>query len=206
MKSFLKFSLPILIVLTVMLFFESCQKLFDSNKIDGEYYITNEMRELVPFQGGEKAHFIVDDSIKIVMEAGERKGSTIEVPIGTHTSHYEIREYETILFQNENYYLRYELMGIHFAKRRPLLYVQCNPGYKSAEVDYFVPLPNDENKYLDSLFVLNRWIKDVYIAEDLKYQYQPQEYADTVYYSPHYGIIKVISKEGGDWELEKIEW
>ena len=200
MKTIKEIGFIFLLVFGLLVLFGSCQ-----NKIDGEYYVTNEMKSMVPFHGGEKVSFRVGDTILIGLETGDRTSGIVEVPIGVNTSHYEIRESERVTMKNNYYAIRYVLWGIHFSTHNQTLSIRCEQDDEDIDVNFILPLNNEPEGYIDSLFVFDRWVNDVYFALNA-HRIEGDPNMDTVYYSVQYGVLKWANPIGDDWELEEIEW
>ncbi|RLD55541.1 MAG: hypothetical protein DRJ01_16515 [Bacteroidetes bacterium] len=79
--------------------------------------------------------------------------------------------------------------------------------YKNVNLfKYALPLKKNSSEHIDSLYVIDRWIKDIYIQKD-SYQIEGQPTGQTIiYYSAQYGIVKLERPDGLIMELENIEW
>ena len=198
---FLFFS-SILIILCV-----SCFK----DKLVGEYYLTEEMKDQVPFKGYETLHFINDSNNIIKIKAEDR----IDVINKYYTDHtdkdYVLCEYNHILFSNESYG-----MDIHM---EACLFKPTGIGfefiYLNGKYDFhsgFSIFVDDSTVHvLDSLLINGSWLPEIYY-DTMKYD-QTQPFPHDLpnipiksYYSKSLGIVKVDFSDGSIWELKEIDW
>lgn len=197
----MKYLIVLFIVTGCFIFtFNSCEF---GDKLTGEYYLTDEMKNALPYKGGEKVYYRLQDNSQIVLEAGVRHNKVEEIPEGLNTNEYYILEREYMWLDNDSISIYYRLYGKYY--HSPLFMIDFT--YKKVNLfKYELPLKEDSSDHIDSLYVIDRWIKDIYIEKD-SYQVEGQPAGQTIiYYSTQYGIVKLERPDGLIMQLESIEW
>ena len=195
-----------IIVLIVMLLISSCYR----EKLVGEYYLTDDMKEQNPFKGFEKLSF-VDDTRAIIELAGGDRINKINKYFTDHTHReYQLCEEDHITFTNQSYNLSINMdacssmESIHIA----LIYLEGNYVFYSKypyELDTFLP------NYIDSLLINDVWMNDIFydtmkFVAGKPFPDELERYPVKSYYSTHSGIVKIDFSNSTSWELEKTEW
>lgn len=201
-KSYVTKSVGLGIVLILLIIFENCNK----EKLVGEYYLTDEMRNTVPFNGNEKILFIYqNDTIELNFE---NKGGGIDTRYW-ESGKYFYYEVETTKFSGD-YLLDYSLT---MYKNDPRLRINWyDKNNTSAQVSFNIPLSvdklNDGEWFLNELVVRGTTHYNVYCDSILFMFNQEEDLSDpkVFYYTEDNGVIKIDFKNGTAWELEKIEW
>ena len=195
-------SLKIIVILIFgfIIMLNSCEF---GNKLTGEYYLTDEMKDALPYQGGEKVFYQLQDGSQTMLEARERYNKVEDIPEGMNTNEYYILEREYMWIDNDSISIYYRLYGTYY--HLPLFMIDFT--YKNVNLfKYALPLKKNSSEHLDSLYVIDRWIKDIYIQKD-SYHIEGQPTGQTIiYYSEQYGIVKLERPDGLIMELERIEW
>ena len=120
--------------------------------------------------------------------------------LGINTKDYYLVETDKASIDLENsieYVTFYLEMGGQLTSSRNYI-IELYNGASGAGFSFDLPLSKESTPYVDSLYVLNRWIMDVFINEATS--------ANKLYYSTEFGIVKIDFSDGSYWELEKIEW
>jgi hypothetical protein len=89
-------------------------------------------------------------------------------------------------------------MMTDFSGRNTFLEIVVYRGTITNRFSYTLPLSKEYTHYIDSIYIMNSWIKDVFVHETAL--------ENTMYYSTQYGIVKIDFSDGSFWELESIEW
>ncbi len=174
----------------------SCEK----DHLAGKFLLTDEMKAQNPYK--------VDETLKLISNTGDtlswfvkgRNNQIHKTPVGINTSDYYLIEVEqtSIVVKNatENGYIFFQMGGQLTASQKYTMSLSL--GEKVNEFSFNVPFSTETTPYIDSLYVMNRWIKDVFIHESAS--------SNKLYYSTEFGIVKIDFSDGSYWELEKIEW
>lgn len=190
----LKFALIILIV-TIGLCF-SCEK---DHQV-GEFFLTDEMKAQNPYQKGDTLKLISNIGDTLSCYVNSRSNQIHQYLLGINTADYYLIEIEntSIVLKNatENGSFSFQMGGEFANNNRWIIYLHF--GEKNNEFSLHVPLSKESTPYIDSLFVMNRWIKEVFIQETAL--------TNKLYYSTEFGVVKIDFSDGSFWELESIKW
>lgn len=199
-----------LLLLSVII--EGCNT---KDKLVGEYYLTNEMKQTVPFDGFETVYFI-DGEDTIVFDRGERSIfiPTIRISPNEYTyGEYDDTEFNTddgkysiMIFLQTTYYNSYPGRG-------KIIWEKLDDNVlKSKGLFLFnIPLSTTTLKpgqwFLDEMEVRGVNYANVY-CDSIPYTggYTWPNEPKTIYYTEESGIIKIEFTQGNTWELLKIDW
>lgn len=201
----------LLALIIIFILFTGCNK----EKLVGEYYLTDEMKQTVPFNGSETIYFI-DDEDTVIFSSGKRIRSTRTTYI-TFTK-YTIGENDATKFVslNQNYYMYYRLMRNHYHNNPGIMkvgWIEDNDNTTINEGIVVFNIPLSETSLRPG-----QWVIDELTIQGVKYN---SIYCDstsvhvgdsgpndpkTFYYTEDAGIIKIDFTQGNSWELLKIDW
>ncbi|MCF8348069.1 MAG: hypothetical protein K9G61_04585 [Bacteroidales bacterium] len=195
MKSF-KVGVVLLVSIVSLLY--SCNE----GHITGKYFLTDEMKSQIPYHGGETLFFTRNNVDTIMIVAMDRVNKVYEILDGINTNNYSIWEEESIYLNidtipNDTNSISLKMMT-DFSGRNTFLEIVVYRGTLTNRFSYTLPLSKEYTPYIDSIYIMNRWIKDVFVHETAL--------ENTMYYSTQYGIVKIDFSDGSFWELERIEW
>ncbi|OFY51662.1 MAG: hypothetical protein A2W85_08380 [Bacteroidetes bacterium GWF2_41_31] len=174
----------------------SCEK----NHLAGEFLLTDEMKAQNPYQKGDSFKLISNTGDTLSWYVKGRSNQVHEMLLGINTKDYYLVETDKASIDLENsieYVTFYLEMGGQLTSSRNYI-IELYNGASGAGFSFDLPLSKESTPYVDSLYVLNRWIMDVFINEATS--------ANKLYYSTEFGIVKIDFSDGSYWELEKIEW
>lgn len=197
----MKYLIVLFIVTGCFIFtFNSCEF---GDKLTGEYYLTDEMKNALPYKGGEKVYYRLQDNSQIVLEAGIRYNKVEEISEGLNTNEYYILEREYMWLDNDSISIYYRLYGKYY--HSPLCIIHCSYN-GGVQFEFVLPLNKETSDYTDSLYVIDRWIKDLYITKENFYRDGQIIGQSIINYSTQYGIVKWERPDGLIMQLESIEW
>jgi hypothetical protein len=200
------------ILFCLFIFFESCN---NKDKLVGEYYLSDEMKQTVPFDGSETITFI-DGEDTIVFDRGERN---IFIPtLRISPNEYTYGEYDDTKFitNDGKYNILFFLQTTYYNSypgRGKIIWEEIEDNIlKSKGLFLFnIPLSTatlDQGQwFLDEMEIRGVNYTNVYcdsVSFDGGYTW-PKE-PKTVYYTKESGIIKIEFTQGNTWELLKIDW
>ena len=178
---------------------------YEKDHLTGKFLLTEEMKAQNPYQGGETLFFHKNNEDTIVVFAKDRVNKVHEVLEGINTKNYFLLEEENIFLDidtilHDTSYFHLKMMPDRKGKTE--FTIDFIQGTVGRGFYYNLPLSTAATPYIDSLFVMNRWVRDVFTQE--------HEILDSraykLYYSTEFGILKIDFSDGSYWELEKIEW
>lgn len=200
------------ILFCISIFFISCN---NKDKLIGEYYLTNEMKQTVPFDGSEIIYFI-DGVDTIVLDQGKRNNFIRTIYISP--TEFTYGEESNTKFSTENSYLftRYDLQSNYYYNPGRFIiewYERENAGGLINEGSFFFKLPLSTTTleqgqwFLDEMEVRGVNYTNVY-CDSVSFNggYTWPNEPKTVYYTEEAGIIKIEFSQGNTWELLKIDW
>ena len=179
----------------------SCGKLID------EFYLTDEMREQIPFNGFESIVFKDSDENIFVLQGGDRFSRINKVNECINCKDYLYFEMETILF-NDN---TYEINFYSEASRKSQFSIRYKINNYTFRCSFNSPLSQntlEENQiYIDSLSVNSQTYYNIF-SDALSHtgSIPVDPYPERVYYSTDYGVVKIDYSDGSAWELLEVEW
>jgi len=189
------FKIGIVLLVSIVSLLYSCQK---DDKL-GEYLLTDEIKAQNPYQEGDSFVLISNSGDTLSWYVKGRSDQIYEYYYD-HTMAYYLVEIDkaNIELENsdENVFFQLEMGGdltpIHKLK------LHLNNGVIGSAFSFYLPLSKASSCYIDSLFIRNRWIKDVFKHETVS--------ENIMYYSTEFGILKIDFSDGSFWELESIHW
>ncbi len=179
----------------------SCEK----DHLTGKFLLTDEMKAQNPYQGGETLFFLKNNEDTIVVFAKDRVNKVHEVLEGINTKNYFLLEEENIFLDidtilHDTSYFHLKMMPDR--KGKTTFSIDLFQGNLRTDFSFKLLLSTTTTPCIDSLFVMNRWVKDVFTQE--------HEILDSraykLYYSTEFGIVRLDFGDGSYWELEKIDW
>ena len=189
------------ILIIAAIFMSSCGKLID------EFYLTDEMREQIPFNGFESIVFQDSDENIFVLQGGDRFSRINKVNECINCKDYHYFEMETILF-NDN---TYEINFYSEASRKSQFSIRYKINNYTFRCSFNSPLSQntlEENQiYIDSLSVNSQTYYNIF-SDALSHtgSIPVDPYPERVYYSTDYGVVKIDYSDGSAWELLEVEW
>ena len=192
--------LAFLLTLIVLSLFFSCEK----DHLEGAFLLTDEMKSQNPYQGGETLKFVSDSGNVYLWNVNGRSNQVHKMLTGINTKQYyliEIDKTSIDLLGNREYFLFGLEMG-GLGKDNTDYDIWLHYGEKGSSFSFNLPLSTETTLFVDSLFVMNTWIKDVFVCEKEKIDSK----AYKLYYSTELGIVKIDFSDGSYWELENIDW
>jgi len=188
----------IVILISIVSLLYSCNE----GHITGKYFLTDEMKSQIPYHGGETLFFTRNNVDTIMIVAMDRVNKVYEILDGINTNNYSIWEEESIYMNidtipNDTNSISLKMMT-DFSGRNTFLEIVVYRGTITNRFSYTLPLSKEYTPYIDSIYIMNSWIKDVFVHETAL--------ENTMYYSTQYGIVKIDFSDGSFWELESIEW
>ena len=181
----------------------------NQGRLTGEYYLTKEIMEEIPFNGFETIRFITDTNKTIEMTAESRVGEIIKSYTDHSESNYYLWEREYISFRNENYSMslviqamRGGIDGVRFN-----FFIIDGEYYFTASFKQF----GDSYEIIDSMLVNSVWLTDIYYDS---VSYVPpgpipidlHNYPVKSYYTKTLGVVRIDFSDNTIWELEDIDW
>jgi len=181
----------------------SCEKLID------EFYLTDEIRQQIPFNGKEEISFINNNGDETILIAGDRVDEIHKEFDCINCKDYYYIETEKIQIKNELYEIGLELIAAD----------QCSLSIRFALEDInfgcvFANLPLSENSlkhdetYYDSLIINNKAYYEIYGDTLLHHEgnIPINPYPTLIFYSTNFGVVKIDFSDGSYWELDKVDW
>jgi len=205
------FSSSVLLLLLLIVILSGCYK---KDKLVGEYYLTDEMKQTVPFDGSETIYFI-DGEDTIVLDQGSRNNyiNTIYISLTEYT--YGEDNKTKFNTENDQYFIYYVLQSNYYhnpGRIKVIWYERINNALANeGEFHFRLPL---STKTLEQ----GQWSLDEMEVQGVNYI---DVYCDSigfimgtdgpnrpkkVYYTEEAGIIKIDFTQGNSWELLKIDW
>lgn len=192
-----------LFILLLILVITSCNKVID------EYYLSQEMKSQIPFEGYEQITFINNNGGLEIINAGERINDIYESQEGNiHNVYKYIQEKEWITFENDNSEL---VLKNSSSKAGDYLTLTFTTNGQSFSGSLYSPLNAEslrfDEQYHDSLIVNDAVYYKVF-SDSLMYTIPSPElpHPNRIYYTTKYGVIKIDYTDGTTWELEEIKW
>lgn len=180
-------------ILIIALFLISCEK--------GEtthYPVDEELQKYIPFEGGEKIHFMVNSTEQMILTAQNKRTETTEFEISNDRNIYDII---TLSLINSNNGIVFNISVSHDSRNFPL-YVVSEPHLQKSSVYNYNVLSHPNYTMLSSVNVRNRTYNDVMLTETE---------SGSAYYSVEDGIIKIVNIDYVEndttiFELDSIVW
>ena len=195
----------LIFLISVVLFFAiySCNR----GRQIGEFYLSEEMKSQLPFNGNETIRFI-DENDNIFMLSGDGRITTfIEETECISCYDYYVFEKEWINFSDEAYEIRLKLN----ASEQSYFNITYTIEGELFWCGFTSPLSEenlkDQESFIDSITINNRNYYEVY-RDTMRYQgsLSISPYPTFCYYSTEYGVLKIDFSDDSYWELENIEW
>lgn len=202
----LHFTTLLVSVITILLV-NSCQK----DRLVGEYYLTPEMKNQIPFKGNEKIIFSCDSLNNLEMTSTRRNDTIYKIYTDSYQSDYILCEHDNISIMSEKYSLNISIGTCDFdppGVKFNFAYLDGNYHFQS----YFPSLYSDSSRYfLDSLLITGKWIYNIYYDTVAYFHTKPfpddlPQYPVRSYYSTSFGVVKINFSDGSTWELKEIVW
>ena len=201
----------LLILFILLVIFEGCYK---KDKLVGEYYLTDEMKQTVPFDGSETIYFIdIEDTI--TLNQGRRNNYINTIYISQ--TEYTYGEHDDTEFKTENgkYFIYLDLLRNYYNNpgNIKIIWYEHDNNISISEGRFFFKLPlstatlESGQWFLDEMYVHDVKYSNVYCDSVPYYDgYTWPNEPKTVYYTEEAGIIKIDFTQGNSWELLKIDW
>jgi hypothetical protein len=181
----------------------------------GEYYLTDEMKQTVPFNGSEIIFFI-DREDTIVLDQGKRNSYLRTIYISPIEFTYGEESNTKFSTENSCFFTRYDLQSNYYYNPGRFIiewYERENAGGLINEGSFFFKLPLNKETleqgqwFLDEMEVRGVNYTNVY-CDSVSFNggYTWPNEPKTVYYTEEAGIIKIEFSQGNTWELLKIDW
>jgi len=201
----------ILILFILLVIFEGCYK---KDKLVGEYYLTDEMKQTVPFDGSETIYFIdIEDTITLNQGTRNNYINTIYISQTEYTygeqNNTEFRtetgNYNIYLVLQSNYYYNPGRMKVIWGERNNNALV--NEGEFHFRLPLSITTLEQGQWYLDEMEVQDVSYINVY-CDSIGFIMGTDgpNHPKKVYYTEEAGIIKIDFTQGNSWELLKIDW
>jgi hypothetical protein len=168
-----------------------------------EFLLTDEMKNQNPYKVDDKIVFISNNGQVSAWNVKGRYNKVDEVYAGINTKEYYILEEERTSISNDDstnndsFQLK---MGGHLSKPPKFLISFYNNGNNSG-FEFNLPFSPQTSNSLDSLYVVDRWVRNVFFCENDKSDLK----AYRIYYSTIYGIIKIDFSDGSFWERSNLQ-
>jgi len=208
------FNSTALLLLLLIVLLSGCYK---KDKLVGEYYLTDEMKQTVPFDGSETLYF-VDGEDTIVLDQGERNISKSTVRLSPNEYTYGENDDTEFKTENDQYFIYYVLQSNYYYNnpgRIKIMWTEYADNGSLIGKGLFLfniplntaTLEQDHQWFLDEMYVRGIKYSNVYCDSVPYYEGKtwPNE-PKTVYYTEDAGIIKIDFVQGNTWELLKTDW
>lgn len=199
MERYLRIIPMLLLLLTVL----SCSR---GKEID-RFYISEEMKSDIPFQGRETISFFGNDGDIVTFVGGYRISQEIEQTECISCYDYAVFEEELINFNNGLDEIRYTIQADIYSR----LTIRFSIGGHVFNSGFYSPLSPydlvDSESFIDSLIINNSIYYNVY--KDTMHTQESttsNQYPVYSYYTKEYGIIKIDFSDSTYWELKEIRW
>ena len=193
-------------LLFILLIFSGCKP-----ALLGEFLLTEEEKEAVPFKGSETLKYIYHDSI-ISLSCNYRKDTTFQATGGVMTDDYYIWETDEIGFEGGDFEIFYSLQS----REEWYSYDRFNIHWKDdvnnlyANSSFILPLDTDyldySQGYLELMTVHGIDYRSVFY-DSLKVDTASIGPSTPIvlFYNKDAGIIRLDFQDGSSWELKEIE-
>jgi hypothetical protein len=193
-----------LLIFLSILVLHSCGK-----KLLGEYYLSEESKNDIPFNGYESITFTDNNNNPIIFKGGIRNNRVTESDECINCSDYYIFEREWINFSdgNDNDFTLQISSGI---EENDFLF-GINIGGNGFICNLISPLSKEtlkhDDMFYDSLVISNKTYHNVF-SDTLTHigSIGIDPYPVRCYYSTEFGIVKISFSDSTSWELKNIEW
>jgi hypothetical protein len=194
-------------LLLLLLLFTGCKP-----ALLGEFLLTNEEKETVPFKGTETMTYLYNDSI-ISLVCNYRKDTTWQGTGGVNTNDYYIWESDKTKFEGENFSIFYTLQSRWEWTSHDLFSLTWHDEENNlyANSHFILPLDTDyldySQGYLEQMTVQGKDYQSVFydsLEVDTASPGQPKAIA--IFYSKDAGLIRLDFQDGSSWQLKEIEW
>lgn len=183
----------------------SCNK----GKLIGEYYLTDEMKLQIPFNGFEKISFTDNIGGKITLASGHRSRTITKVMECLNCKNYYYFETAQICFSNDFYRINLSMEASTTNK----FFISLAFGETGFSYVFSNNLPlSKENLikqevFYDSITINNNIYYDVF-GNPLHHTgiIPVTPYPVFCYYSIEYGVLKIDFSDSTNWQIESIEW
>jgi hypothetical protein len=194
-------------LLFILLIFSGCKP-----ALLGEFLLTEEEKEAVPFKGSETLKYIYHDSI-ISLSCNYRKDTTFQATGGVMTDDYYIWETDEIGFEGGNFEIFYSLQSREewYSYDRFSIHWKDDVNNLYANSSFILPLDTDyldySQGYLELMTVHGIDYRSVFY-DSLKVDTSSSGLSKPValFYSKSAGIIRLDFQDGSSWQLKEIEW
>ncbi len=192
--------LALLLTLTILSLCFSCKK----DYLAGGFLLTDEMKAQNPYQGGETLKFVSGSGNVYVWSVNDRSNQVHKMLKGINTKEYYLVEIDhtSLGLVDSSFYFSFGLEMGGLGDQNTDYDIWLHYGDVVSGFSFNLPLSTETTPYIDSLFVMNTWVKDVFVYENEMIDNR----AYRLYYSTEYGIVKIDFSDGSNWEIEKIEW
>ena len=186
-----------MILISILVFLSSCSK----SGVAGEKFVTDEMKNQNPFNGGEMLYFVSDSSEHFIFQVAHRNSEIHNYPLGNDIDYYYLVEIEkttiaSVSTENDYRFLM-EANGLN-----KQYYISFSYENRGIGVTFNLPMTKENSQYIDSVKVMEQWYHDVFIYEIQR----KDNNAYKLYYSTEFGVVKIDFSDDSYWELESVEW
>ena len=179
------------------------------NKVIDEFYLSQEMKMQIPFEGYEQITFKNNIGELEILKASERHSEVREYQEGNfYRVHKTINETEWIIFENDNNKLVIRNSSSRVGDHLCLTFTTTGKSFVGC---FYTPLNAEtlrfDEQYHDSLSI-NDIVYYKVFSDSLGYSNPTPElpHPKRIYYTIDYGVIKIEFTDGTAWELKEIEW
>ncbi|MBU2555741.1 MAG: hypothetical protein KKF98_14905 [Bacteroidetes bacterium] len=178
-------------LLGIVLFQTACFK----EKIDETKVLTDNMKSQNPYLENNKLYFASESEQVLIMQVSSRTNKFLEVATGNYSPVYLVEvDITTIKSVDTARLFEFEMKMEAYTTPRFSISILDPTGQKSW-VHYDLPLSKNTPGYIGSVYVKEKWLHDIYLAESNTFK---------LYYSTEFGIIKFDNANSYRWELNKI--
>ncbi len=178
-------------LLTVLLSFSACSKpdLYD-------YRLTEQEKALIPFKGNEKLLFVSNKGNSMLFRGMGYEDRIYPESLGSSSNAFELREYLTLNFKNEDNRIGY-IVGSH-----NFFWILVSIQKKSWVTGWPIKdMINGKNVDLDSLPVSGKTYYNVYICPSTSNEGDVCEF----YYNKDFGLFRWVSlADTTVWDLKEV--
>lgn len=197
----MKYSVFVIILAVLMV--TACNKVID------EFYLSQEMRTQIPFEGYEQITFKNDNGGLEILKAGNRINEIFETKEGNIFNVYKyISEKEWIAFENGSSELFIRNSSSKAGNHLRLTFTINGQSFVGS---FYSPLNAEtlrfDEQYHDSLLVNDVIYYNVF-SDSLGYSITEPDlsHPKRIYYSTDYGVVRIEFTNGTSWDLKEIEW
>ncbi len=180
----------------VLSIFSSCGK----HGVYGEFFLSEEIKHQNPYTENTKLSFKSNDSNLFDYNVTALVNEVNKSYVGQRTDLYYLVEREIIMFEFDSGYI-FRLEMVCQINQTPMYFISYQYKEKGMSASFELPLNIERTPYIDSLYVLDTWVHDVFFFEGGKID----DRAYKLYYSTKFGVVKIDFSDDSYWELENIE-